>query len=121
LRYPRRDIPEVRIGEETRRKQNLERKVMQKEKPSSSQEEDCLTLLSGMSLYQGGRPGGESRVEPETISKLSELRIMENNLKSAMNKEKLEEPEKPENARGMVEDQWQDFSDSSWKWKHWNC
>ena len=108
----RTEIPEVRIGEETRRKQNLERKVMQKEKPSSSQEEDCLTLLSGMSLYQGGRPGGESRVEPETISKLSELRIMENNLKSAMNKEKLEEPEKPENARGMVEDQWQDFSDS---------
>ena len=51
-------------------------------------------------------------MEPETISKLSELRIMENNLKSAMNKEKLEEPEKPENARGMVEDQWQDFSDS---------
>jgi hypothetical protein len=35
----RTEIQGVRIGEETRRTQNLERTVMQKEKPSSGQEE----------------------------------------------------------------------------------
>ena len=45
------EIPEVKIGEEVKRKQRLDIKMRKKEEPSSSLEEDCLTLLSGMSLY----------------------------------------------------------------------
>ena len=43
----------MKIGEEVMRKQRLDVKMRKKEETSPSQEEDCLTLLSGMSLYQG--------------------------------------------------------------------
>ena len=33
-------------------------------------------------------------------------------MKSAMQEDRLEEAVEPESSRGMVEDQWQDFSDS---------
>ena len=90
------EIPEVMIEEETKRKQRLELKIKKKEKPSSSQEEDCLTLLSGMSLYQGNKPGDEPRQETATICQLSGLRLMEDRIKSAIHEDKVEETEEPE-------------------------
>ena len=37
---------------------------------------------------------------------------MEDKIKSAIHEDRVEETEEPGSTRGMMEDQWQDFSDS---------
>ena len=71
-----------------------------------------------MSLYQGKKPGDVPRLDSTgrdstaTVCELSSLRLKEEKIKSAMQEDRLEEAVEPESARGMMEDQWQDFSDS---------
>ena len=112
------EIPEMKIGEEVRRKQRLEVKMMKKEETSPGLEEDCLTLLCGMSLYQGKKPGDVTRLDSrgrdsqDTLCELGSLRLMEDRMKAAMQVARLEEALEPGSPRRHLDEQWQDFSDS---------
>ena len=112
------EIPEMKIGEEVRRKQRLDVKMRKKEETSPSLEEDCLTLLSGMSLYQGKKPGDVTRLDSrgrdsqDTLFELGSLRLMEDRMKAAMQVARLEEALEPGSPRRDIDEQWQDFSDS---------
>ena len=95
-----RDIPEMMIGEVTKKKKRIENK----RHPGS--EEDCLMMLEGLTLCKRMENKNNERAVP-IITKMGSMQIIEEKIIAAVQTNTRNVTEH----KGGMEDEWLDFSD----------